>query len=116
MKHPWHATTHEAGGVPVPAGRRSAQILRHGSLEVRWYAPRGSDAQTPHDRDEVYVVASGRAAFVRGAERVPVAAGDLLFVPAGLEHRFEELSGDFATWVMFYGPAGGERDNPFVAR
>jgi hypothetical protein len=30
-----------------------------------------------------------------------------------MEHRFEAMSEDFATWVMFYGPAGGERDNPF---
>jgi hypothetical protein len=28
-------------------------------------------------------------------------------------HRFEEFSADFATWVMFWGPKGGERDNPF---
>lgn len=114
MKPPWHATTRDAAAAPIPDGRRSAEILKNGSLEVRWYAPRGSDPQTPHDRDEVYVVVSGRAAFVRGAERVAVATGDLLFVPAGLEHRFEELSADFATWVMFYGPVGGERDNPFA--
>jgi mannose-6-phosphate isomerase-like protein (cupin superfamily) len=115
MKPSWHATPHGAGAVPIPPGRRSAELLRHGSLEVRWYAPHGSDPQTPHERDEVYVVASGRAAFVRGSERVAVAAGDLLFVPAGMEHRFEDLSDEFGTWVMFYGPAGGERDNPFSA-
>ena len=114
MKPPWRATAQDARGAPVPAGRRSAEILHHGSLEVRWYAPSRSDPQTPHERDEIYVVASGRAAFMRGSERVQVAAGDLLFVPAGMEHRFEELSDDFATWVMFYGPAGGERDNPFA--
>lgn len=114
MKPPWHATARDAQAAPIPAGRRSAEILRNGSLEVRWYAPRGSDPQTPHDRDEVYVVASGRAEFVRGGERVSVAPMDLLFVPAGMEHRFEAMSGDFATWVMFYGPAGGERDNPFA--
>jgi len=113
MKRPWHATTREAGAAPIPEGRRSAQILRRGSLEVRWYAPRGTDPQTPHARDELYMVAAGRAAFVRGGERVAVAAGDLLFVPARMEHRFEDMSADFATWVMFYGPAGGERDNPF---
>jgi mannose-6-phosphate isomerase-like protein (cupin superfamily) len=114
MKHPWHATTRDAGAVPAPPGRRSARILRNGSLEVRWYAPRGTDPQTPHERDELYIVAAGGAAFVRGGERVTVAAGDLLFVPAAMEHRFEEMSPDFATWVMFYGPAGGERDNPFA--
>lgn len=116
MKPPWHATTRDAAAVPLPQGRRSAEILRNGSLEVRWYAPRGSDPQTPHDRDEIYVVASGHAAFVRGAERVVVGAGDLLFVPAAMEHRFEEMSADFGTWVMFYGPVGGERDNPFGSR
>jgi len=116
MKRPWHATTREAGAAPIPEGRRSAQILRRGSLEVRWYAPRGTDPQTPHARDELYMVAAGRAAFVRGGERVAVAAGDLLFVPARMEHRFEDMSADFATWVMFYGPAGGERDNPFASR
>jgi hypothetical protein len=30
-----------------------------------------------------------------------------------MEHRFEDPSDDFGTWVMFYGPEGGERDNPF---
>jgi len=114
MKYPWHATTRDAAAAPPPQGRRSAEILRNGSLEVRWYAPRGTDPQTPHDRDELYIVAAGRAAFVRGAERVAVAAGDLLFVPAVMAHRFEEMSDDFGTWVMFYGPVGGERDNPFA--
>ena len=34
--------------------------------------------------------------------------GQVLFVPAGIEHRFEDFSDDFSTWVIFYGPAGGE--------
>ena len=32
----------------------------------------------------------------------------LLFVKAGHEHRFENFTDDFATWVIFYGPDGGE--------
>ena len=113
MKHSWHATPKDAQASPIPAGRRSAQILRHGSLELRWYAPRGEDPQAPHDRDEIYVIAGGRAAFVRGAERVQVGPADVLFVPAGMTHRFEEMSADFAAWVMFYGATGGERELPF---
>jgi len=65
--------------------------------------------QGPHDRDELYVVASGSGTFVRGAERVAFGQGDALFVPAGVEHRFEEFSDDFGTWLVFYGPPGGER-------
>jgi len=45
---------------------------------------------------------------------VAFAPGDMLFVPAKMEHRFEDFSADFATWVLFYGPTGGERENPFV--
>ena len=114
MKKSWHVRAHQAAAAPLAKGRRSAEILRHGSLEVRWYAPKGEDPQTPHDRDEIYVVASGRGHFVRGAERVAFGPNDLLFVPAGMEHRFEEFSEDFATWVVFWGSVGGERDNPFA--
>jgi len=35
-------------------------------------------------------------------------AGDVLFVAAGVEHRFSNFSEGFATWVFFYGPTGGE--------
>jgi mannose-6-phosphate isomerase-like protein (cupin superfamily) len=93
--------------APQP-GRRSALLLEHGTLEVRYYAPRGTDPQEPHTRDELYVVASGRGWFVRGDERVSFETGDALFVAAGVEHRFVDFTDDFGTWVMFYGPEGGE--------
>ena len=102
----------QARTAPPQPGRRSALLLEHGSLEMRYYAPRDSDLQTPHTRDELYIVASGRGWFVRGADRVPFEPGDALFVAAGVEHRFEDFSEDFGTWVMFYGPEGGERPNP----
>jgi mannose-6-phosphate isomerase-like protein (cupin superfamily) len=35
--------------------------------------------------------------------------GDFLFVAAGVEHRFEKFTKDFATWVSFYGPVGVEQ-------
>lgn len=99
----------QARTTPPQPGRRSALLLEHGSLEVRYYAPRGADPQTPHTRDELYVVAAGRGWFVRGAERVPFEPGDALFAAAGVEHRFEDFTDDFGTWVIFYGPEGGER-------
>ena len=82
--------------------------FKHGTLEVELYVPRGHDPQTPHRRDEVYVVVSGEGEFVHAGERDRFAAGDVLFVAAGVEHRFERFSDDFAVWVFFYGPDGGE--------
>jgi mannose-6-phosphate isomerase-like protein (cupin superfamily) len=53
----------------------------------------------------------GTGTFVNGAERARFAPGDVLFVPAHREHHFEMMSesDDFAAWVFFYGPEGGER-------
>ena len=90
------------------APKRFAGLFAHGTLEVEFYAPRGVDSQAPHTRDEVYVVARGSGWFRCGSARDGVAAGDFLFVPAGMEHRFEEFSDDFGVWVFFYGPEGGE--------
>ncbi len=75
---------------------------------IEVYAPRDYDAQVPHRHDEVYVVARGSGTFARGRERFPFRAGDLLFVPAGEDHRFEDFTDDLAVWVIFYGPDGGE--------
>ena len=47
------------------------------------------------------MVVSGRGEFVNGSERHAFAPGDLLFVPAGVEHRFEQFSDDLAVWVVF---------------
>ncbi len=107
MTTPTRVTIAEAKAAPLPAGRLSALMLTHGTLELRWYEPKGSDTQVPHTRDEIYIVASGSGYFVREAERVPFGPGDALFVAAHETHRFEDFSADFAVWVMFYGPEGG---------
>ncbi len=101
-------TVAQAQAHPVLPGKLAAPVLAHGSLLVEYYAPRGKDTQTPHTRDELYVVIQGRGWFVNGVERHPFGPGDVLFVPAGVVHRFEEFSDDLAVWVMFYGPEGGE--------
>jgi mannose-6-phosphate isomerase-like protein (cupin superfamily) len=93
----------------APDQERYAIALEHGSLEVGVYAPRGEDPQSPHTRDELYVVVHGRGLFRRGEALAPFGPGDLLFVAAGETHRFERFSDDFAAWVIFYGPEGGER-------
>ena len=94
-------------GTPPP-GNLAVPIFSHGSLEVEMYAPQGQDLQEPHHRDEVYLVARGTGVFFDGDRRHPVEPGTFLFVAAGQPHRFEDFSTDFAVWVLFYGPEGGE--------
>lgn len=94
--------------LPGPGGEDWATVFEHGSLEVGVYAPRGADTQSPHTRDEVYIVRSGSGFFRNGDERNAFGPGDLLFVPAGTAHRFEDFSDDFSAWYLMYGPEGGE--------
>lgn len=89
--------------------KRFVEVLRHGSMSVEWYAPDQIDPQQPHAQDELYVIMSGTGMFLNGNERHPFGPGDVLFVPAGVEHRFFDFTDDFGTWVIFYGPSGGEK-------
>src|SRR6266850_155032 len=93
---------------PPPAGNLAVPIFAHGTLEVELYTPKGQDPQKPHDRDEIYLIARGTGMFFDGERRRPIERGTFLFVAAGQPHRFEDFSPDFATWVFFYGPRGGE--------
>lgn len=95
--------------LPGENGERFVVAFEHGTLSVEFYAPRGHDPQQPHTRDEAYVVVTGSGTFVHGDTRTPFGAGDFLFVPAGVAHRFEDFSDDLGVWVLFYGPEGGER-------
>ena len=94
--------------LPAPDGKRFANLFNHGTLAVEYYAPRGIDPQQPHTRDELYVVTHGSGTFFCDGERTPIEPGDFLFVPAGVEHRFENFTEDFGVWVVFYGREGGE--------
>ena len=94
--------------IPGAAGERFAVLMEHGSMRLEFYAPQGHDPQQPHGQDELYIVHTGEGEFVCGAERHRFEAGDSFFVPAGVVHRFEHFSSDFATWVVFWGPPGGE--------
>lgn len=90
------------------SGKEFVRVFEHGSLEVEIYKPNKTDKQQPHTRDEIYVVISGSGYFVNGKERHRFEQGQVLFVPAGEVHRFEDFTDDFSTWVFFYGPEGGE--------
>ena len=96
----------------IKLGKSSKEFMSmftHGSLEVELYKPNKVDKQQPHSRDEVYVIASGTSLFLLEEKSLQVEKGDFLFVPARAEHKFVDFSDNFSTWVLFYGPEGGER-------
>jgi mannose-6-phosphate isomerase-like protein (cupin superfamily) len=88
------------------------ELFRRGSLAVEIWKPEGVDTQQPHGQDELYFVVGGEGEFVHSAQRNRVQAGDVLFVAAQTPHRFENFSADFTVWVVFYGPEGGEKNQP----
>ncbi len=85
-----------------PEGKPFVTLLERGRMYVEIYQPQKMDLQTPHDQDEIYVVISGSGTFFNAGERRPFHPGDLIFVPAGIEHRFENFTEDFKTWVIFF--------------
>jgi mannose-6-phosphate isomerase-like protein (cupin superfamily) len=82
---------------PVPY----ALLFERGDLAVELFIPRGRDTQPLHVQDELYLIQSGAAILDRNGERVACGAGDVLYVPAGMTHRFESYSSDFRTWVIY---------------
>ena len=107
---PWHIPFDNFCKGLAETGATSHVGLDHGTMRVLLYRPLDVDTQSPHRRDEIYIVDSGTAEFRRDTEKVVVSAGDVFFVPAGMDHCFETFSPDFSTWVVFWGPEGGEKE------
>lgn len=91
-----------------PAGEPFVRALAHGSMSVEAFAPNERDRQSPHAQDELYFIQRGRGTLTIGDTAHACAAGDAFFVAAGEDHRFTDFTHDFATWVVFWGPQGGE--------
>ena len=85
------------------------ELFNHGSLSIEIYKQIKIDLQQPHLQDEAYIIVNGRGKFINGENMIDFNTGDFLFVPAGVEHRFVDFTDDFTTWVIFYGPKGGEQ-------
>ena len=69
------------------------------------------DGQQPHTEPEVYYVISGAATVTVGAEDRPVGSGSVVFVDAGVPHRFHSITADL-TLLVFFAPAEYARATP----
>ena len=84
-------------------GETYTKLFAQPALDIALYKPDRIDPQKPHLRDEIYVIATGSGTFMQAGETRPFGPGDLLFVPKGVPHRFEDFTADFSTWVIFFG-------------
>lgn len=92
-----------------PGGAPFVSMMAGGTMSVEVFTPKGEDLQQPHTQDELYFIHSGTAQIIINEQRFDAAPGEAFFVAAGVVHRFENISNDFVTWVVFYGPQGGEQ-------
>ncbi|MEY9843197.1 cupin domain-containing protein [Streptacidiphilus sp. MAP5-3] len=82
------------------------QFLRERNMSAGLYALEAGqlDTQNPHREDELYVVVSGRGAITVGDETTTVGRGSVVYVPAGVPHRFHHISEDLRVLVVFSPP------------
>lgn len=67
--------------------------------------PAGStDRQQPHREDEIYYVIGGRGSIRVADEDRAVGPGSLVFVAAGVEHRFHDIEEDLRVLVFWAPP------------
>ena len=78
------------------------------SLGIYQLAAREDDHQQPHTEDEIYYIVSGRGQIVVGEEDQSVEPGSIIFVEAGVEHRFHFIEEDL-TILVFFAPARGSQ-------
>jgi mannose-6-phosphate isomerase-like protein (cupin superfamily) len=98
VEHTYTALTTPAGPAP-----NYVETLRTNDMSVGTYSipVGGVDDQSPHREDEIYVVTAGRARIVTPDAQTEVGPGAVVFVPAGEEHRFVDVTEELTLLVLF---------------
>lgn len=91
------------------SGQAWFEFVRESSLSMGVYhIPTGTsdrDTHAPHDRDEVYIGVSGRGRLTADSVDYFVDADAIIFVKAGVEHYFHDVTEDLTVLVFFAGRA-----------
>ncbi|HXY15121.1 MAG TPA: cupin domain-containing protein [Terriglobales bacterium] len=87
-------------------GKLYLEFLRIPAMSAGIYVlpPGSTDPQSPHKQDELYYVVRGKARMKVASEDRPVVSGSVIFVAAGVEHRFYDIIEDL-TVLVFFAPA-----------
>lgn len=85
------------------AGQAYLEFLRVPAMSLGLYAlPAGGvDPQKPHTEGEVYYIIRGRGVIRVGEEDRLVQPGTVVFVEAGMDHRFHSITEDLQILVIF---------------
>ena len=87
-------------------GERYLEFFKGDNLSLGLYSLRtgDEDTQQPHTEDEVYYVVSGHAKLKVGDNDRSVKPGSIVFVSAGVDHRFHEITEPLMVMVVFAPP------------
>ncbi len=98
--------TAELAAERAKSGRLYLEFLQVPALSVGLYVlpAGGTDPQQPHTEDEVYYVESGRGQIRVDDEDRMVQAGSVVYVAAGVEHRFHSIEEELRI-LVFFAPA-----------
>ncbi len=94
--------------LPLPADEKwkngiwDLEPFSKNGVRLVFFAPKDQDFQTSHEQDEFYFIIRGTGEIVIAGQRQGFTSGDVFFVEAGVEHRFENFTADFATWAIFF--------------
>ena len=94
---------HELEKQRETAGKLYLEFMRIPAMSAGLYVlpTAGRDPQAPHKEDELYFVIRGRARMRAGSEDRPVSEGSVIFVAAGVEHRFYDITEELLVLVLF---------------
>ncbi len=107
MPHFFHI--HDLVRQRMTKGELYLEFLRVPAMSTGLYVlpAGGTDPQKPHREDEMYYVVRGRARIEIGSENAQVRAGSVIFVEAGVEHRFYDIEEELEV-LVFFAPAEQE--------
>jgi quercetin dioxygenase-like cupin family protein len=102
----WFGNVGEIDRQRAATGKLYGEFLRVAAMSAGLYVlPAGAtDPQHPHHEDEMYYVVRGKARFRAADEDQEISAGSVLFVAAGVEHRFHDITEELKV-LVFFAPA-----------
>ena len=91
-------------------GERYLEFFKGDNLSLGLYSlPTGDeDPQQPHTEDEVYYVVSGYAKLKVGDIDRSVKPGSIIFVEAGVDQKFHDITENLMVMVVFAPPRGSQ--------